>query len=305
MAERELIEQLDTAIDALLTGRRPPDVPEIADLVAIAADLRDLPSPAFKADLQWTLVPRKQPTVQLHFLVRGVRGFIQFLHDAFGGTQEFLVDDRQGRVLHARVRIGDSVVEMGDASEQSPPYAFGVHLYVPDVDAVYARALAAGATSLHPVVDQPYGDREGSVQDPYGNHWYIATHLAPEQPVRPGLGTVTLFLHPRGTGRMIEFLESAFGARPAEAIEKAPDGTIAYAAVRLGDSTIEMGEAHGQWQPMQAGIHLYVDDADAIYRQAMAAGAVSIVEPYDAPYGERSAIVIDPFGNHWYIGTPL
>ncbi len=297
MAEQDLIERLDNAIEALLAGRHEAAADgEIAALLEVADMLRDLPDPQFKQ----TAAPRVQiqRSFQLHFLVHGVPDFIRFLESAFEGTEEFRAAEPNGRVLHARVRIGDSVVEMGDPGSDRAGYEFGVHLYVENVDEVFRRALDAGATELHPVVDQPYGDREGSVRDPYGNHWYIAS------PVRAGFRTITPFLHPRGADRMIEFLRAAFDAEMAGASEKRPDGTVAYAAMRIGSSLLEMGEAHGQWGPMEAGIHLYVEDCDAVYRRAVEAGAQTVTPPYDAPYGERSAYVVDPFGNHWFIGTP-
>lgn len=299
MAETEQIELLDDAVEALLAGRgREVTDRDLAALIAIAVDLRGLPDPHFKASLKWKIVPRIRHTIAPHFLIRGVEDFIAFLEEAFGGKEEFRAPRPDGLIAHAQVRIGDSIVEMGEATTDYGPYAFGVHLYVADVDAVYRRALAAGATSLYPVVDQPYGDREGSVKDRFGNHWYIAS------PVRAGFRTITPYLHPRGADRMLQFLSAAFGATKVEEPDKAPDGTIAHAAMRIGDSMIEMGEAHGEWQPMEAGIHLYVDDADAVYRRAVDAGANSVYAPMDAPYGERAAYVVDPFGNHWYIGTP-
>ena len=301
MAERDLIQQLDAAVNAIVAGRakdvRPVD-PDVDAMVAIAGDLRDLPDPLFKASLKWKVVPRVRHTIAPHFRVRGVADYIPFLEAAFGGVEEFRAPRPDGLIAHAEVRIGDSIVEMGDAAGAVGPIAFGIHLYVDNVDELYARALKAGATALYPIVDQPYGDREGSVKDPFGNHWYIAS------PVRAGFRTVTPFLHPRGAERMLQFLTAAFGARTVEEPDTASDGTIAHAAMRIGDSLIEMGEAHGEWQPMEGGIHLYVDDCDAVYRSAVAAGATTIYEPFDAPYGERSAYVIDPFGNHWYIGTP-
>lgn len=299
MAEQEMIERLDEAIDALLSDRREaPADRELAGLLKIAGVLRDLPDPKFKSQLKWTVVPRIQPTMQLHFLVRGVPEFIGFLENAFGGSEEFRATAPDGKVLHARVRIGDSIVEMGDASGDYEPYAFGVHLYVDDADAMYERALAAGATSLRAPADQFYGDREATVKDPFGNQWYIAS------PVRAGFRTITAFLHPRGTDRMLTFVEQAFGATVLGDPYRTPDGLIAHAAVQIGNSLLEMGETHGQWAPMAAGIHLYVDNADAVYQQAVRAGAKTVYPPYDAPYGERSAYVVDPFGNHWYIGTP-
>jgi len=75
--------------------------------------------------------------------------------------------------------------------------------------------------------------------------------------------------------------------------------------VRLGDSIVEMGEAHDQWQPMQSAIYLYVEDVDATYKQALAAGATSALEPTTQPYGDRNAWVNDEFGNVWYLSTWL
>src|SRR5262245_36620190 len=165
-----------------------------------------------------------------------------------------------------------------------------LHLYVEDADAVHARAVAAGAVTLHGPVDQPYGDREASVRDPFGNHWYIATHTAgPGGSHRPaGLRAVTPYLHPIGADRFIPFVTAAFGAEEAD-LHASPDGSIKHAVVRLGDAMVEMGEAHGPWQPMPAAFYLYVDDVDALYRRAVGAGATSMEPPTDQPYGDRVA----------------
>jgi len=297
MAEQDRIEQLDAAIEAMLAGRRTAAEGEVAELLTIAADLRDIADPQFKATLKWKVVPRVHHTITTHFRVSSAVDFIAFLEQAFGGREEFRAQMPDGKIAHAEVRIGDSVVEMGEANEQYPPIAFAIHLYVDNVDELYERALAAGATSVRPVVNQFYGDREGTVKDPFGNQWYIAS------PVRAGYRTITPFLHPHGTDRAIEFLRDAFGAELVGEPYKTPQGYIAHAEMRIGDSLIEMGEGPGNWK-LEADIHLYVDDCDAVYQRAVAAGAKSVYAPYDAPYGERSAYVIDPWGNHWYIGTP-
>ena len=90
MPEWDLIEQLDTAVDAVLAGRgAAPSNPELSALVAIAADLRDLPAPHFKATLKWKIVPRIRQTIAPHFRVDGVEELITFLEQAFGGREEF------------------------------------------------------------------------------------------------------------------------------------------------------------------------------------------------------------------------
>ena len=73
----------------------------------------------------------------------------------------------------------------------------------------------------------------------------------------------------------------------------------------IGDSAVEIGEAHGQWQPMPAAMHLFVDDADRVYDRALRAGAESLFTPRDEPYGQRVGGVVDPAGNQWFIATLL
>ena len=73
--------------------------------------------------------------------------------------------------------MGDSVVEMGEAHGPYQPMPSMFYLYVPNVDELYSRALSAGATSIGPPVDQPYGDRSAAIKDAFGNTWYIATHF--------------------------------------------------------------------------------------------------------------------------------
>lgn len=172
-----------------------------------------------------------------------------------------------------------------------------------DVDAVFERAVQAGATpSLQPV-DQEYGERSGGVKDASGNHWYIATSKG-EHYVPKGLHRVNVYLHPLRAEPVIAFLKRAFDA---EAVEKyaSPDGVVHHAKVRIGDSLIEMGEAHGPYQPMPTMCYLYVPNVDATYRRALEAGAASISEPADQPYGDRNAGVEDAFGNQWYIATQI
>src|SRR5262249_6639510 len=151
-------------------------------------------------------------------------------------------------------------------------------------------------------VDQFYGDREAGVRDLAGNHWYIATHQAGGH-VPPGLGTVTPFLHPRGAPALIEFLKQAFDAEEG-AIHRGPDGSIAHAVVRMGTSAIEMGEAHDEWGPMPTMFYVYVDDVDAWYERALAAGATSLEAPALQHYGERRCAVRDAFDNQWYLASP-
>jgi uncharacterized glyoxalase superfamily protein PhnB len=112
------------------------------------------------------------------------------------------------------------------------------------------------------------------------------------------------FLHPRRCEPLIQFLRYAFGAEEV-ARHALPDGVIAHAHVRLGDSSIEMADAHGRAQPRPTTFSLYLPNVDTAYRRALEAGATSTAEPKDQPYGDRSATVRDVCGNVWHLAMRL
>ena len=123
-------------------------------------------------------------------------------------------------------------------------------------------------------------------------------------PVPEGFRTLTPYLFVRSTSRLIEFLKAAFDAEEIER-HTGPDGEVSYAQLRIGDSMIMMSEPRDTWKPMPCGVYLYVEDTDEVYRKALEAGAVSLMEPADQFYGDRTAGVKDPFGNNWWIGTRI
>ena len=237
-------------------------------------------------------------TVTPYLIVKPAVELIDFVTQAFGAVESFRATGSAGG-LHCEVKIGDSIMMIGGGPAfDTRPAA--IHLYVSDVDEVYARAVAAGATSLAAPSDQEYGERSAAVKDIGGNEWYIATRFDPT-PVQD-LHTVTLYFHPVGAPKFINFLERAFGAQVVER-HQSNEGFVYHAKVRLGDAIVEMGEAHDQWRPMPSAIYMYVDDVDAAYKQALSAGATSALEPTDQPYGDRTAWVNDEFGNVWYLST--
>jgi len=102
---------------------------------------------------------------------------LDFVKEAFGAKEMHISRDPQGRIMHAQAKIGDSVVMMGQAGEQWPSLPAAIYVYLPDVDAAYKRALAAGATSIMQPGDQFYGDRNGGVKSSNGVQWWMATHI--------------------------------------------------------------------------------------------------------------------------------
>ena len=121
--------------------------------------------------------PANQGDVLLGFNPKGAARFIDFVIAAFGAEVVFRHDTPDGTVRHARVRIGNSVVMVSEPHGEFRTATPGVYMYVENADEVYGRALRAGANSLYPIADMPYGDRIGGVTDPFGNEWYIATHI--------------------------------------------------------------------------------------------------------------------------------
>src|ERR1035437_3384908 len=118
-------------------------------------------------------IPDGAHTVTPYLVVEGVPKLIDFLKQAFGAEELFRMARPDGGVMHAEVKIGDSMIMIGEAMGQWKPKPCSLYLYVEDVDAVYQRAIQAGGTSVGEPKDQFYGDRSGGVTDPCGNHWEI------------------------------------------------------------------------------------------------------------------------------------
>jgi len=218
---------------------------------------------------------------------------IEFLKHTFGAEELLRSPSPAG--FHAEIRIGDSILMIGSSESLRGHERLGAfHVYVPDCDAAYQRALDAGATSLGSPADRPYGERSGFAKDPAGNHWYMATRF-PSTVAPEDLGTVLPFVYPRKARVFIDFVKRAFAAEELGVYEES--GRVMHAAVRIGDAVLEMGEAL-EVPSLPSRFFLYVEDCDAWYRRALAAGATSIEGPTDKPYG-RTAMILDPFGYQW------
>jgi PhnB protein len=128
-------------------------------------------------------IPAGYATVTPYLCVTDAAKLIDFLTKAFDAQLLFKMDGPGGRIMHAEMTIGDSRIMLAQPEPGKEMNAM-IHLYMPDTDASYKRALAAGATSVREPADQFYGDRSAGVRDEFGNQWYIATHVedvAPEE----------------------------------------------------------------------------------------------------------------------------
>jgi PhnB protein len=121
--------------------------------------------------------PEGYPTISPYLIVQDAGRTIQFLKDVFDGTVLRSYPNDEGKLMHAEVRIDDSVVMMGDAAPGWPAVETHVHVYVPDVDATYRRALAHGGTSVQEPVKKQDEDKRGGVKDPGGTTFWISTRV--------------------------------------------------------------------------------------------------------------------------------
>lgn len=135
-------------------------------------------------------VPDNMHTITPHLICAGAADAIEFYKKAFNAVEEMRLPGQKGRLMHAMIRIEGSAVmlvdEMPEWGALSPKSLKGspvtIHIFVPDADAFFARAVAAGAKVLMPLADMFWGDRYGKIEDPFGHHWSIATHVRDVSP---------------------------------------------------------------------------------------------------------------------------
>ena len=314
MSEHALADRVNEIVD-LLVARADATVAlrdlEVAPLARIAVELRHYANPDFKARLRAVL--QRRTTMTSAMTTDAVRegfttvtpyirvpseGLVAFLASAFGAVETFAARGGGGG-MHREVRIGNSMVmigEGGDAGGSMPIAPMAFHVFVDDVDAAFARAVAAGGAALGAPEDRHYGERAGFVSDPFGNHWYIATPLGPDS-LANALRTVTPALFAASAADYMTFLERALGA--VEEMRAGDGEHVRYARMRIGDAAIELGDG----TPMPGAFMLYVTDPDGWYERAVTAGATSIMAPSDQPYG-RVGGVRDAVGNQWFFSKP-
>lgn len=329
MVKPSMIAELDRAIEALLRGGAAPAARAGADgaaggerlaaLAGVAERLMVLPSEDFRKKLKADLaketamsaqaqagvkrdwIPEGFRTVTAYVIAQPCAEVIEFLKTAFGAVEKGRYKTPDGKIMHAEVLFADCALELSDGSEQYPSRTGYFIITVDNADETYAKAIAAGATSVYEPSTHPWGDRDGGVRDVGGNFWFITTrrvseHSPADQP------TVITSVNARGAAKLIEFWKAAFGAEDFFRHD-APDGTILHARVKFGDTYITIGEPRHQWPAKPMALHMYVPDVDAAYARAVAAGAEGVMPPEDKPYGERGAEVRDPMGNQWFLAT--
>ena len=127
-------------------------------------------------------IPEGFHTVTPYLVANDAPRLIEFMVNAFDGKVTFITKDDNGRVVHATVKIGDSIIMVSDTMEDMRPEPAMLFLYVDDVDSIYRQAIDADGSSIQKPRDEFYGDRAGAVKDEWGNKWWIATHIEDVDP---------------------------------------------------------------------------------------------------------------------------
>jgi PhnB protein len=301
MSEQVLMEQLDQAIDQLIAGFEPTASVDtnLSGLLRVADRLRALPHGGFKMHLQETLLAPSTAieSITPFICVLDGAGLIEFMKNTFD-AEETIRHPHGADGLMANVKVsGSDILVMGGSEMRDQEYRGVLHVYVNDCDAVYQRALKAGAVTLSGSVgepaDRPYGERAAFVSDPFGNILFIAT--------RPNTAKVVPSLLLADAAPVIQFLKDAFGAR-VEGVRE-DGGRIKHAFVHMGKAFMEISETEGG--PGPCAFYMRTDDVDALYERAVAAGGKSMVRPFNQANGDRLAIVDDAAGNRWLAAKPI
>jgi len=122
-------------------------------------------------------IPEGYHTITPFLVTPKVKECMEFLKKAFDAQELYKMEASDGAIMHAEMKIGNSMLMMGEASEKYPPLYGALYLYVEDVDKIYKQAIDAGATSTMEPTDQFYGDRTSGIKDQFGNTWWIGTHI--------------------------------------------------------------------------------------------------------------------------------
>ena len=120
-------------------------------------------------------IPEVLHTITPNIIVEDAESAVSFLKRAFGATEHYRLTMSNGKIAHCELALGDSVVNLGESMDGFPAHALVAQIYVENSDAVFERAVAAGASVVMPMTDMFFGSREGRVADPFGNTWTIAT----------------------------------------------------------------------------------------------------------------------------------
>ena len=278
-----------------------------------------------------------------HLVVAGATDAITFYEKALGATKIHAFAGDDGRIMHAMMKLGDSVFSLSDEFPKMGsvgPQTLGgtpatLYVYTDNVDTAFTNAVVAGATPKESPKYMFWGDRVGTLVDPFGHRWSFATRMVdvspekmgelakqamsgtmPEQPEHAkampkpaGWTTLTVMLAVDNVDATIAYYESALGAMVNDKME-GPQGTV-HAELKIRDQILMVGVAHKDYKSAQSlggspvTLQYYVTNPDQAYSVALKHGGKSLMEPTDMFWGDRWSEFVDPAGIRWGIATHI
>lgn len=305
------------------------DAPSVPDVALPPRRTAVTPTTTATTDVAALLTP--------YLAVHDGAAAVAFYSEAFGAVEESRFTGPDGRIGHAELVIGtvrlflsDEYPEVGAVSPRTlGGSAVALHLEVADVDAVHARAVAAGAEELRALADQPHGARQSSILDPFGHRWLLSQPTAAVSPAeverrmgddgwtltgrpRVGRGGIWGVVHAADAPAMIRFLTDVIGFEAALVVQDEP-GIVEHSqlvwpeggVVQVGTAHREGNEFSDRPAPGQQSLYVITADPAAVLERCRAAGASIVRDLEEPPYdpGGQGFAIADPEGNFWSFGT--
>jgi uncharacterized glyoxalase superfamily protein PhnB len=249
------------------------------------------------------MTPNIFPVMRYH----DAPGAMDWLSRAFGFEKQSEFANADGTIAHAEMRLGAGVIGIssnGPAAPENPWSAVrqGVYVRVGGIDAHHDRAVRAGAAIVKPLANTDYGSREYSARDLDGRLWGFGTY---DMGARPGEPNIFPELRCPSGPRAVTWLRDAFGFEPVVEVP-GPGGTTVHAEMRLGDGVVMLAtadEGGSAWGDQDQAIAIRIDDPDALFARATAAGAAIVLPLATTHYGARHFWARDPEGFLWGLST--
>lgn len=248
----------------------------------------------------------------VRYIVDDVEAAIKFYTDLLGfevqmhpvpGFAALKKDDL--RLFLNQPGAGGAGQAMPDGTLPKPGGWNRIQLMTDDLASLHSELKDKRASFRNDIVEGK-GGKQVLLQDPSGNliELFESTRKKPVEPIPQGYHTITPFLLADNAEKLIDFIKKAFSGE-VEYLMKSEDGKIRHSTVRIGDSLIMVSSGTKRYKPMPCMLHLYVEDVDSVYKQAVRAGGKSLREPTDEFYGDRSAGIKDDWDNQWWIATHI
>jgi len=238
-------------------------------------------------------IKKERPLARPYLSPKDAGGFLDFLKKVFDAKEEKprMTAPDTGKILHAEALVAENVIMINSGSEEKFTQG-AVSVAVPNVDEVYKKALAEGATSIVEPADHPWG-RFSGWKDPFGQTWWVVSEQA------EATENVNPYFSVKGCDELMDFVKKTFDAE--EKFRRlTPEGSVYHGELKVLGTTLMFAEGSEAMGYTTTGVSVGVPDVDDVYNKAMAAGAISKYEPTDAQWGKFCHFE-DRFGNAWMI----